>query len=246
MLAGVSVDYIAKMERGHLGGVSPDILNALARALQLDEAETAHLYDLHRAATANTPRRPRRPVPPAVSPTLQRFLDAITQTPVWVSNHVSDYVGGNALGEALLSPMLDDPAGRRNNALFTFLSPAARVFYPDWETGADGLVAALRSRAAQTPHDKALTDLVGELVTRSEDFRLRWARHDVRFHHGGSKRLHHPAVGDLEFHFEAFTLPAHSDLVLFAFTTQPGSPSEERVKLLGSLHAPSQSAADRR
>ena len=153
------------------------------------------------------------------------------------SNQRSDYVVGNSLGDALLAPMLDDPTARRNNALYTFLSPASRVFYPEWEAGADSVVASLRSRAGQNPHDKHLTDLIGELVTRSDDFRQRWARHDVRFHRGGTKRIHHPAVGDLEFQYEAFTLPNEPALTLYAYTTTAGSPSEERVRLLGSLAA---------
>ena len=238
MLAGMSVDYVAKMERGNLAGVSPEIIDALARALQLDDAETAHLHDLHRAATLITGRRRTPQLSAAtVSATLQRFLDAITGTPVWVSNQRSDYVAGNPLGEALLAPMLEDPAARRNNALFTFLSPASRIFYPEWDAGADSVVASLRSRAGQNPHDKPLTDLIGELVTRSDGFRQRWARHDVRFHRGGTKRIHHPAVGDLEFHYEAFTLPNDPALTMYAYTTMPESPSEERVRLLGSLAA---------
>lgn len=238
MLAGISVDYVAKMERGNLTGVSLEIIGALARALQLDDAETAHLHDLHRAATPTTGRRrPPQSPSPTVGETLQRFLDAITGTPVWVTNQRSDYVAGNVLGEALLTPVLEDPAARRNNALFTFLSPAARVFYPEWDIGADSVVASLRTRAGPSPHDKPLTDLIGELVTRSDDFRQRWARHDVRFHRGGTKRIHHPAVGDLEFDYEAFTLPSDPALTLFAYTTKSGSSSEERVRLLGSLAA---------
>lgn len=239
MLAGTSVDYIAKMERGNLTGVSPEVLDALARALQLDDAETEHLHDLARTATPSAVRRRPRPAEPAVRPTLQRFLDAVTGTPVWVRNQRMDYIAGNALGDALFSPMLEDLSVRRNNALWTFFSPAARNYYIDWELGADGIVASLRSAAGRTPHDKKLTDLLGELVTRSDDFRYRWARHDVRFHRGGSKRIHHPAVGDLEFSYEAMELPDSPGLTMFAFTTEAGSPSEERVKLLGSLAATS-------
>jgi transcriptional regulator with XRE-family HTH domain len=236
-LAGTSVDYIAKMERGNLAGVSAEVLDAVARALQLDDAETEHLHDLARAAAPASPRRRPRPQSATVRPTLQRFLEAITGTPVWVRNQRMDYVAGNDLGEALFSPILDDPASRRNNALFTFLSPAARIYYPDWEQGADSVVASLRSSAGRNPHDKSLTDLIGELVTRSDDFRYRWARHDVRFHRAGTKRIHHPAVGDLEFSFEAMELPDSPGLTMYAYTTEAGSASEERVRLLGSLAA---------
>jgi transcriptional regulator with XRE-family HTH domain len=237
MLAGTSVDYIAKMERGNLAGVSPEVLDSLARALQLDDAETEHLHDLARASSPGTARRRPRPAEPKVRPTLLRFLESVTGTPVWVRNERMDYVAGNPLGDALFSPMLEDPSARRNNALWTFFSPAARLYYTDWELGADGIVASLRSAAGRNPHDTRLTALIGELVTRSDDFRYRWARHDVRFHRGGSKRIHHPAVGDLEFAYEAMELPDSPGLTLFAFTTAAGSPSEERVKLLGSLAA---------
>ncbi|NQX12269.1 helix-turn-helix domain-containing protein [Microbacteriaceae bacterium VKM Ac-2855] len=246
MLAGTSVDYIAKMERGLLNGVSAEVLDALARALQLDEAETEHLHDLARAAAPTPSRRRPRPTEAAVRPTLQRFLDAVTGTPVWVRNNRMDYIAGNALGDALFSPMLEEPSCRGNNALWTFFSPAARLYYTDWEQGADGIVASLRSAAGRNPHDRKLTDLIGELVTRSDDFRFRWAKHDVRFHRGGRKRIHHPAVGDLEFAYEAMELPDSPGLTMFAFTTEAGSPSEERVKLLGSLAAGTAPALEQR
>lgn len=238
MLAGVSSDYYAKMERGHLAGVSDEVLDALARALQLDEAETDHLLDLARA-DSHVPVRRRTPqsADHVVRPSLQRFLDTITGTPTIVQNRRSDVIATNVLGRALLSPLLDDPANQGNNARFTFLSPASRNFYVDWEQGASSLVASMRSHAGKHPHDHDLTDLVGELVTRSDDFRRRWAAHDVRFHRSGTKRLHHPAVGDLEFTFEAMQLPDSPGWTMYGYTTEPGSPSDERVRLLGSIAA---------
>lgn len=238
MLAGMSSDYYAKMERGHLAGVSEEVLDALARALQLDDAETEHLLDLARADTP-VPARRRAPKQPdtAVRPSLQRFLDTVTGTPTVVQNRRSDVIATNSLGRALLSPLLDDPVNQANNARFTFLSPAARNFYVDWEQGATSLVASMRSHAGKHPHDRDLTDLIGELVTRSDDFRRRWAAHDVRFHRSGTKRLHHPAVGDLEFTFEAMQLPDSPGWTMYGYTTVPGSPTDERVRLLGSLAA---------
>jgi transcriptional regulator with XRE-family HTH domain len=237
MLAGVSTDYYAKMERGMLAGVSPEVLDALARALQLDDAEAEHLRDLARAA-GPAPLRPRPRAPEtAVRPSLQRLLDAITDAPAWVANPRSDILAVNALGRALLAPVLDDPANQRNNARFTFFNPASRIFYPDWEHGADSLVASFRSAAGRNPHDKPLTDLIGELVTRSDAFRIRWSAHNVRVHRSGAKRIHHPQVGDLEFAFEGLELPDSPGWVMFAYTTAAGSPTEERVKLLGSLAA---------
>jgi transcriptional regulator with XRE-family HTH domain len=235
LLAGVSVDYYAKMERGTLAGVSPEVLDAVARALHLDEAETEHLHDLARAAG---PVRPRgRTTTATVRPSLQRLLDAITGAPAWVSNPRKDTLATNALGRALLAPMLDDPPSGGNNARFTFLSPAARLYYPDWEQGADSIVASMRSAAGRNPHDKALTDLIGELVTRSDEFRYRWSAHNVRFHRSGTKRIRHPDVGDLELTYEGLELPDSPGWVLYAYTTVAGSPTEERLKLLGSLAA---------
>jgi transcriptional regulator with XRE-family HTH domain len=235
MLAGMSTDYYARMERGNLAGVSPEVLDAVARVLRLDEAETEHLHDLARAAGPTPIRRRTRTPEPTVRPSLQRLLDAITGAPAWVTNSRADILATNPLGRALLAPMLQDPANGQNLARFMFLSPASRSFYPDWEQGADSVVAALRTAAGRNPHDKGLTDLIGELVTRSDAFRLRWSAHNVRFHRSGTKRIHHPDVGDLEFTYEGLDLPGSPGWVMYAYTTAAGSPSEERVKLLGSL-----------
>ena len=237
ILAGVSTDYYAKMERGTLAGVSAEILDAVARALQLDEAETDHLADLARTAGPVPLRRRGRPAATTVRSSLQGLLDAITGAPAWITNPRKDTLAANALGRALLAPMLDDPAGRGNNARFTFLSPAARLFYPDWEQAANSIVASMRSAAGRNPHDRPLTDLIGELVTRSDEFRRRWAAHDVRFHRSGTKRLHHPQVGDLEFTYEGLELPDSPGLVLYAYVAAAGSPTAERLALLGSLAA---------
>ncbi|WP_167132882.1 helix-turn-helix transcriptional regulator [Paramicrobacterium chengjingii] len=237
MLAGVSVEYYARMERGDLGGVSSEVLDGVARALQLDEAETDHLNDLATAAAPQS-RRSRGHSPARnVTPALQRFLDAVTGAPVWIRDRRMDFVAANPLGRALYAPILDDPANQGNTARFTFLNPAAHTFFPDWQKNADGLVATLRTYAGQHPRDKGLTDLIGELVTRSDTFRHRWAAHDVRHHRAGLKRIHHPDVGHLEFTYEAMDLPANPEWFLFAYTAEPGSPTEERMKLLGSLSA---------
>jgi transcriptional regulator with XRE-family HTH domain len=234
-LAGVSVDYYARMERGDLAGVSWEVLDSVARALQLDEAEVDHFADLARASAPQPVRRRRRASAQTVPATMQRLLDAVTGAPMWVRDRRMDYVAANALGRALYAPMLDDPAARGNTARFTFLSPASRNFFPDWEQNASDMVATLRTYAGQNPRDKGLTGLIGELVTRSDDFRIRWAAHNVRHHRAGVKRIHHPAVGDLEFSYEAMELPAHPEWFMFGYTAEPGSPTEERLRLLGSL-----------
>ena len=235
LLAGVSFEYYARMERGDLSGVSPEALGRLCQALHLDEAETGHLHDLARSAGPRPARR-KNPEDQAVRPSLRRLLDAIG-APVWIRDRQTAIVTANGLGRALYAPILDDPANRPNTARFTFFNPAAGTFFPDWDRVADEIIATLRWHAGQRPHDKRLTDLIGELVTRSEEFRMRWARQDVRFHRLGIKRIHHPLVGDLELDYEALDLPADPDWFLFAHTAEPGSPTEERLQLLGSLAA---------
>jgi hypothetical protein len=238
MVAGVSVDYYARMERGDLSGVSPEVIDSIAHALQLDEAETEHLHDLARAAGPQSTRRRSRSTDKSVRPSLQRFIDAVTDAPVWVRDRRMDYVAANALGRALYAPICADTVNRANTARFMFLNPEARTFFPDWERDATNIVATLRSYAGQDPHDKGLTNLIGELVTRSDAFRTRWAAHNVRFHRSGIKRIHHPEVGALELVYEAMVLPANPDWFMFGFTpAEPASPTEERLRLLASLAA---------
>jgi transcriptional regulator with XRE-family HTH domain len=238
LLAGVSVDYYAQLERGDLAGASDEVLGALALALQLDEAETSHLFDLARSARPSPARRRRSPTAGKVRPSLQRFLDAITDAPAWVRDEHMDFVAANRLGRALNAPLFADPRRPVNNARFMFLNEqASRQFYPDWEKGADDIVATMRGYAARQPHDKQLTDLIGELVTRSNAFRTRWAAHNVRFHRTGVKRIRHPVVGDLELTYEGLDLPADPGWHLFTFTAAPGGSSEERLRLLASWAA---------
>ncbi|MEY9852330.1 transcriptional regulator with XRE-family HTH domain [Leifsonia sp. EB41] len=236
MLAGVSVDYYTRLERGNLSGASDSVLEALARALQLDEAETAHLYDLARAADV-APRIRRRRSPQTVRPSLQRVIDAITGAPAWVRNDRGDVLAANELGRALYLDLMAEPVKPPNASRFTFLNPKSRAFYADWERAADDMVAILRSAAGRNPYDKDLTDLVGELSTRSEEFRTRWARHDVKYHRTGRKRVHHPIVGDLDLAFEAFELPGEPGLRINVYTADPGTPSEDALKLLASWAA---------
>jgi transcriptional regulator with XRE-family HTH domain len=238
LLAGVSVDYYAQLERGDLAGVSDEVLDALARALQLDEAETSHLFDLARAAHSRPARRRRPTVGSQIRPSLQRFLDAITDAPAWVRDERMDFIATNRLGRALNAPLFADPRRPVNNARFVFLNEeVSRQFYLDWEKGADDIVAAMRSYAGQRPHDRQLTDLIGELVTRSDAFRTRWAAHNVRFHRTGVKRLHHPIVGDLELSYEGLDLPADPGWHLYTFTAAPGTSSDDRLRLLASWAA---------
>lgn len=238
-LADMSVEYYAKLERGNLAGVSPSVLEAVARALQLDDAERAYLLHLAQAADGSDAlTRPRRRTTPHWTPhrSLQWTLDAITAGPAFVRNGRLDLLAANQLARAFYA---DVYAGRHhaNLARFNFLDPAARRFYPDWELFADMTVAILRTEAGRNPHDKDLHDLVGELSTRSEEFRSRWGSHNVRHHGTGVKRFRHPAVGDLTLAFEGLEMAAEPGLTLTVYTAEPGSPSEEGLRLLASLAA---------
>jgi transcriptional regulator with XRE-family HTH domain len=238
MLAGVSVDYYTRLERGNARGASDAVLEALARALQLDEAERAHLFDLvHAANTANAARTSRRLTGQQVRPSVQRILDSMTTTPAYVRNARLDILAANRLGRALFAPIMDSPAQPANTARFLFLDPAAPEFYPGWERQAQDVVAMLRSEAGRTPYDKALSGLIGELSTRSETFRTWWAAHNVRFHRTGVKRLRHPVVGDLTLTYESLELAADEGLRISAYTAEPGTPSGDALNLLASWAA---------
>lgn len=231
MLAGLSVEYYARLERGNLRGASEAVLESLVRALRLDDAERAHLYDLARAANA-APGGRRIAVPQQVRPGVQTILDAIT-APALVSNARMDYLAANPLGRALYAPMFDSPVGT-NAARFLLLDPRGADFYPQWDHAVDDVVALIRTEAGRSPHDKALTDLIGELSTRSEAFRTRWARHDVRLHLTGTKQLRHPVVGDLDLRFETMQLPADPGLAVLIYTAEPQSHTEQALTFLAS------------
>ena len=235
-LAGVSIAYYTKLERGDASGVSDVVLEALTQALQLDDAERAHLFDLARAQQPVPRTRRRRSAPHTIRPGVQRLLDQI-DAPAYVRNGRMDILATNRLGEALYSEILANPRRPANSARFCFLDPRATTFFVDWDKTADASVAVLRAEAGRNPHDHDLTTLIGELSTQSEDFRVRWARHDVGTHDSGLKRLHHPLVGRLELTYEGMTLAADPDLVLFAFTPEVGSRSEQALSLLASWTA---------
>jgi transcriptional regulator with XRE-family HTH domain len=236
VLAGVSVPYYTRLERGDMSGVSEGVLEALARALQLDDAERAHLFDLARTAGPMAKRRSRS-APKQIRPGVQRLLDAITGAPALVQNGRLDILAANQLARALYSELFRDPTQPANHARFNFLNPRAHDVYPDWERGANDAVALLRAEAGRDPYDRELTDLIGELSTRSQEFRARWADHNVRLHQTGAKRFHHPVVGELTLTFEMMELAADPGLNLLTFTAEPGSKSDEALNLLGSWAA---------
>ena len=235
MLAGISVEYYTRLERGNVSGVSESVLEGITNALRLDEAERAHLVDLVRAASATGPPR-RRPAQMRVRPVVQRILDSMTGTAAYVRNGRFDILAANTLGAALYSPVLEGDIGGRpaNTARFLFLDPRASEFFVEWASNADHCVAVLRAEAGRDPYDRNLSDLIGELSTRSQQFRVRWAQHDVRHHRTGTKRLHHPVVGDLTLDYEAFELAGDPGQRINVYSAEPGSPSAQALSLLAS------------
>jgi transcriptional regulator with XRE-family HTH domain len=244
MLAGISVEYYTRLERGNANGASEEVLEGISRALRLDEAERAHLFDLVRSANRARPAR-NRPSQERVRLTVQRILDSMIGVPAYVRNGRLDILASNALGRALYSPVFTDLTATANMARFTFLNPQATEFFPGWEQIANDAVAILRAEAGRDPYDRRLSDLIGELSTRSEEFRVRWAAHNVKFHRTGAKTLHHPLVGDLTLAYEALDLPGDSGQRILVYTAEPGSPAQEALNLLTSWSAtPSESSTD--
>jgi transcriptional regulator with XRE-family HTH domain len=233
-LAGVSTDYYTRLEKGNLGSASESVLEAIARALHLDEAERAHLLDLARASRGGG--QPPRRRAQQLRPSLQHLLDALTTVPAFIANGRLDLVGVNALGRAFYSEVLDSPAAPANFARYCFLDPRAREFYPAWERAADTTAAMLRTEAGRDP-SKALTDLVGELATLSDAFRRRWAAHDVHVHVTGSKTFRHAVVGELHLAFNTIPLPGDPGLSLTVYTPEPNTGTDERLALLASWAA---------
>jgi transcriptional regulator with XRE-family HTH domain len=237
VLAGLSPEYYAKIERGDIGGASAAVLDAIASALRLDDTERAHLLDLARASdgiptSGRVRRRPARSA--ALRSSLGWALDALTDAVAFVRNPRQDLLAVNALGRAFYAPLIGDGGRTPNLARFQFLDPAARDFYPDWELFAEMCVAIMRAEAGRDPHDRELQELVGELSTRSEVFRTLWGRHDVRTHGAGTKRFVHPAVGELVLAYEELAITADPGHILMVYTAEPGSPSAERLRLLAS------------
>lgn len=236
VLAGVSVPYYTRLERGDLAGASDSVLDALARALELDDAERAHLFDLARAAQPMRPPPRRQPAKHRIRPSVQQLLDAMTRRRRPHRQQPPRHPGCWRPGRALYLEMFDGQQ-RPNAARFVFLDPRAREFYLDWDRIARDIVATLRSAAGRNPFDRDLTDLVGELSTRSEEFRQHWARHDVRFHISGVKHFHHAQVGDLKLNYERLEVVFDSGLTIFTYTADPGTRSAEALGLLSSLAA---------
>ena len=234
MLAGVSVEYYTRLERGDVAGASDGVLDALAMALRLDETERAHLFDLARATSGAGRRRQALAQPSAVRPGVARMVESIVSLPAIVTNHRFDVLHTNPLGRALYSELFDDRACGANTARFVFFSPAARRFYRDWELVALTAVGALRVETAKTPYDRHLSNLIGELSTRSDAFRLMWGSHEVRTFRDGMKRFNHRVVGDISLDHDTMVLAGDGQISVAVYSAAPGSADEDALRLLAS------------
>lgn len=238
VLAGVSTEWYTRLEKGHISGVSEDVLEAVARALQLDEAERAYLFDLARAARPRS-RVPRRRKQPEVRPRVQWMLDSMTSSAAFVRNGRMDILAINALGRALYSPMFVDKRRPANITRYQFLDPSAHDYFPDWDGAVNVTVALLRAEVGRDPHNKDLRELVGELSTLSDEFRARWAAHNVRIHHAGKKQFNHAEVGLLDLVYHSLDLAADDNWVLdlTIYTAERTTSSEDAFRLLASWAA---------
>lgn len=234
-LAGVSVDYYTRLEQGRSRSASVDVLDALATALQLDDAERAHLHQLGRPqpVARRTPSRPQR-VHPATLELLDR-LDLV-HSPAFVLGRRLDVLAHNRLAGALITEFRRLPAPQRNQARFVFLDSHARELYADWRQVAIDTVAMLRHDAGRYPDDPKLSALIGELSIHSEEFRTWWSRHDVQRRTTGTKGYHHPLVGELTVAYQALHPSGDEDQVLIVYTTEPGTASDNALRLLATWH----------
>ncbi|WP_018763324.1 helix-turn-helix transcriptional regulator [Arthrobacter sp. 135MFCol5.1] len=238
VLAGVSVEYYTKLERGAISGASPEVLHAIAKALLLDDAERAHLFDLaHAASPVARPPRRRSTKGWMPHPSLQWILDSVTAGPAFVRNGRMDLLAANTLGRAFYKDAYDMPGQPPNIARFTFLDERSYAFYPDWDSFAQITASILRTEAGRDPHNKELHDLIGELSTRSKEFRRLWSAHDVRHHGTGFKTFHHSVVGQMTLAFEGMEMEAEPGLTLTIYCAEPGTDSADRMRLLASWAA---------
>lgn len=235
MLAGVSVEYYTRLERGNLGGVSDSVLDALAKALRLDDTERDHLHALARAANTGPPRVRRRPKAPTVRPSVLRIIDGLHDQPAYVRNNRMDILAANPLSRALYGEVLEQKPA--NTCRYAFLDPRAARFFPEWERVARDAVGALRVEVAKSPYDRELSNLIGELSTRSDAFRTLWGSHDVHAFADGIKRFHHPVVGEMELVHESLDLPGDEGLSITVHSADPGTPAADALQLLASWAA---------
>ncbi|MGW1781333.1 helix-turn-helix domain-containing protein [Streptomyces sp. NPDC002143] len=232
-LAGVSVAYYTRLEQGNGRNVSAEVLDSIARALRLTDAEHAHLT--HLAKPKHKKKQTARPQ--QVRPALRQLLDTMDSVPAYVVGRRSEILAWNRMAAAVFGDWAELPPAERIWARLVFLRPDYRDLFVDWEQKAIDIVCHLRMDAGCYPDDPRLSALVGELSVKSEDFRRLWATHDVKEKSHGVKRLRHPLVGELSLNFEGFKLADDGDQSLVTYHAEPGSPSAEALRLLASWGA---------
>ncbi|MFJ2618835.1 helix-turn-helix transcriptional regulator [Glutamicibacter sp. NPDC087344] len=241
VLAGVSPEWYTRLEKGNIAGVSVEVLQAVATALQLSEEERTYLLELAQSARGTYRRSTRKKSQEQPAEHRQWLLDSMTGSAALIRNGRLDMLASNHLSRALLRPMFDSDTSKAhgyvNFARFHFLDPAAKEFFADWEGGAHATAALLRVEASREPHDAALRELIGELSTVSREFGELWAKHDIRFIHEGLKNLNHPEVGPLELYYQTLSTPTQrgSEMQLTTYTARPGSADADKLALLSSL-----------
>jgi transcriptional regulator with XRE-family HTH domain len=231
MLAGISTEYYTRLEQGRDQHPSAQVLDAVARALGLDDDGRAHLHQLARPAPGRkaAPRRPDR-----VGASLQQLLDSWTQTPAYVQGRHLDVLASNAIARAL-SPMFV-PGGNVLRA--TFLDPEVHELLPGWETKVQTLVASLRAMVGPDVDDPRLMELVGELSVKSPVFARLWSRHDVRPQPGhGIHIMQHRSVGELHLNYDKFAVAGADGQTLVIYHADPASTSAQALQLLSTLAA---------
>jgi transcriptional regulator with XRE-family HTH domain len=230
-LAGVSTEYYTRLEQGRAGSPSPEVVEALCQALQLDLGEREHLSDL---LARPTPVRRTAVAPQRVRPGLHLLLQTLDQVPAFVIGRRTDVLAANRLARAVITDFEALPVPQRNLARYYLLNPEARERVGDWEQIAAETVALLRLDAGRFPNDRRLTDLIGELTVRSPEFSTWWNSHQVLRRTHGTKRYNHPDVGELHFSYEALHLPDDPDQLLCVYNVEPGSPTADSLRLLSS------------
>lgn len=241
VLAGVSVDYYARLEQGRVGNVSEQVLVAIENALRLDDLERAHL----RALVAPKATRPRTPRPEKVRvrPGLRALIEAMDPTPAFVQGPRMEVLAWNRAAAVLITDFAKLPGQDRNLLRWLLLDPVARVRYPQWEEVVAPTVAALRNARDPRIPDPTLERLVGELSVASPDFARMWADYRLFKHGHGKKQIFHPEVGAIMVNFETLDIDGSDGQFISAYTTDVGSPSEERLRLLLSWNASGTDAA---
>jgi transcriptional regulator with XRE-family HTH domain len=232
-LAAISTDYYTRLEQGRISASAP-VLAALARVLRLTDDQRTYMYELA-GKTAAT--KPRRRAPQKVKPHMQRILDHITDTPAIVMTPIHDILAWNPLAAALMIDFGEVPEPERNFLRLIFTAPRMRALYPDWEGLARAVISYIRMEAARKPDDPRLAELIGDLSIRDPQFRQWWAGHHVAFKRRGARTYNHPVVGEITLEWDTLTSDAEPDQQLIIYTAEPGSPSEQALRILASWTA---------